>query len=403
VATPLRLKHLRSSITGTAPTAAQIEAGQIAINYADERIFILNSAGEVVEVASSNTVVLAASSVQSVNDQLPDANGKVEVPPTAIGTYGVPSLDIDGKIPESFLPDSVVGSLKYKGAWDAATNTPPLPDPTTSEGFYYIVEVSGTHEGIEYTVGDWVISNGTDWQKIDAHNDVTSVAGKTGAVTLAAGDISSGVFTSNRLGTSPANNSVLTTSASGNPTWVPRAEISGVTSVALTAPSNLLTVAGSPITSSGTLQLGLANQATNVVFAGPSTGAAGAPTFRSMVAADIPALDTSKISTGVFNPDRLGAGAGNNLVLTTDASGNPNWVSKSAVGDGTVKSVAMSVPSTLLAVSGSPITTSGTLAVTLPARAANLVFAGPVSGASATPAFRALAIEDLPTLDEGTF
>ena len=74
--------------------------------------------------------------------------------------------------------------------------------------------------------------------------------------------------------------------------WVPATVTSSggtVTSVGLSLPS-IFTVTVSPITSSGTLTATLANQNANLVFAGPSTGAAAAPTFRSLVAADIPAL-----------------------------------------------------------------------------------------------------------------
>jgi hypothetical protein len=66
-----------------------------------------------------------------------------------------------------------------------------------------------------------------------------------------------------------------------------------------------------------------------------------------------------------------------------------------AGGGGTVTSVAMTVP-TILSVSGSPVTGSGTLAVTLATQSANLVFAGPSSGAAATPTFRSLVTDDLP-------
>jgi hypothetical protein len=68
-----------------------------------------------------------------------------------------------------------------------------------------------------------------------------------------------------------------------------------VTSVALSAPS-IFTVSGSPVTTSGTLSLSLATQAANKVFAGPDTGVDAAPTFRSLVAADIPSITASKIS-----------------------------------------------------------------------------------------------------------
>lgn len=77
--------------------------------------------------------------------------------------------------------------------------------------------------------------------------------------------------------------------------WVSLATTSGtVTSVALTAP-DIFSVSGSPITGSGTLALSLASQTANYVFAAPN-GSTGTPTFRALVAADIPSLTASKIS-----------------------------------------------------------------------------------------------------------
>jgi hypothetical protein len=60
-----------------------------------------------------------------------------------------------------------------------------------------------------------------------------------------------------------------------------------VTSVALSAPAEF-TVSGSPVTTSGTLTFSKANQSANLVYAGPSSGGAAAPTFRSLVQADLP-------------------------------------------------------------------------------------------------------------------
>ena len=81
-------------------------------------------------------------------------------------------------------------------------------------------------------------------------------------------------------------------------------------------------------------------------------------------------------------------------VLTSQGAGaDPAWASIS--GTGTVTSVAMTVPS-ILSVSGSPVTISGTLAVSLATQAANRVFAGPATGADATPTFRALVAADIP-------
>ena len=67
-----------------------------------------------------------------------------------------------------------------------------------------------------------------------------------------------------------------------------------VTSVGLSLPS-FITVSNSPVTGTGTLTGTLANQSANTVFIAPN-GSTGAPTFRLLVAADIPTLTAAKIS-----------------------------------------------------------------------------------------------------------
>ncbi len=73
----------------------------------------------------------------------------------------------------------------------------------------------------------------------------------------------------------------------------------------------------------------------------------------------------------------------------------------SASSAGTVTSVDMTVPNIFL-LAGNPVTSSGTLAVTLSTQSANTVLAGPVSGGAATPTFRALTADDIPGIS-GTY
>lgn len=70
-----------------------------------------------------------------------------------------------------------------------------------------------------------------------------------------------------------------------------------VTSVQVAAPS-IFNVTGGPITGAGTITLALTTQAANTGFMGPASGGSAAPTFRALVAADIPALPWSKITGG---------------------------------------------------------------------------------------------------------
>ena len=99
----------------------------------------------------------------------------------------------------------------------------------------------------------------------------------------------------------------------------------------------------------------LSAQSAALVFAGPTWGPAATPTFRALALTDLPA------------------------------------------GIGTVTSVGLSAPS-FLNVANSPVTGSGTLALSLATQSAALVFAGPTSGPAATPTFRALELTDLPQI-----
>jgi hypothetical protein len=64
----------------------------------------------------------------------------------------------------------------------------------------------------------------------------------------------------------------------------------------------------------------LANQSSALVFAGPATGGAAAPTFRALAATDIPALDAAAIGSGTFAIGRLPVGSTAGTVAAGDDS-----------------------------------------------------------------------------------
>jgi hypothetical protein len=84
------------------------------------------------------------------------------------------------------------------GSWDASAGTFP-GSGTAQAGASYIVSVAGTVDGIAFAVNDRVLAitdnaststYAANWLKLDYTDQVLSVAGKTGAVTLAQADIS---------------------------------------------------------------------------------------------------------------------------------------------------------------------------------------------------------------------
>lgn len=84
-----------------------------------------------------------------------------------------------------------MGALTYKGIWNANTNTPAIASGVGTKGYYYVVSVAGTTsiDGVaDWQVGDWIIFNGTIWQKADHTDVVSSVFGRQGAVVAGTND-----------------------------------------------------------------------------------------------------------------------------------------------------------------------------------------------------------------------
>lgn len=108
------------------------------------------------------------------------------------------SLDANGKVPISELPNSI---MVYQGVWDADTNTPTLLDGSGNVGDVYRVGTAGDRNlgsgSISFAVGDYVIYNSDNvWEKSDTTDAVATVAGRTGNVVLDVSDVADAVSTS---------------------------------------------------------------------------------------------------------------------------------------------------------------------------------------------------------------
>ncbi len=154
-----------------------------------------------------------------------------------------------------------------------------------------------------------------------------------------------------------------------------------VTSVAMSVPT-FLSVAGSPITSSGTLAVTLSGTALPIANGGTgqTTAAAAFNALAPMTTTGDMVYDSSAAVAA-----RLAIGSSGNVL--TVSGGIPTWAPPAT--SGTVTSVAMSVPS-FLSVAGSPITSSGTLAISLSGTALPIGNGG-TGQTTASAAFNALS------------
>jgi hypothetical protein len=242
----ITVQHLRSNTAGHVPTAAQLQQGQIAINIADKKMYTLDSTGAVQQINVALSQLSTVAQTGSYNDLtnkpdiqsqyvLPTATstvlGGVKIPASGgiaidgsgnltntgvlsvnsrIGAVTLTATDVglptdllsgaSGTLATKYLPSSITGGLSYQGTWNASTNSPSLasggvgPGGTQlPNGDYYIVATAGSTalDGIStWTVGDLVLVSNGVWTRIaNSGTTVTSVSGKTGAVTLVPGDI----------------------------------------------------------------------------------------------------------------------------------------------------------------------------------------------------------------------
>jgi hypothetical protein len=228
---------------------------------------------------------------------------------------------------------------------------------------------------------------------IDANSTSNTVTiTNTGVLSLTAGDGSIELTGSN-------GNITITSTGGGNG--------GGVTSVGLTPVSSArLTVTNSPIISSGTISIDLA--ATGVIAGGytyPSvsvdeygriTSIANAASVGTVTSIGItpgtgiqvtgsPVTTSGNINITNTGVTRLNAGTGISL-----SGGNGNVTVSTTITGGTVTGVT--VASTTLTVSGSPITTTGTITINLPTTitltgnitGGNLISTGRITSANAT-------------------
>lgn len=174
-------------------------------------------------VRSASTTQTGVVRLATQNEVNTGTDTKKVITPATLGkgkASGVASLDANGKIILSQIPDAVYGNVLYGGNLTEFTDedlaasvsissslrarlgladtvtTITVANATASsitgeygyaslEGVYFICEVAGSW-GLtgSFEVGDWMISTGTSWQKVDNTDAVKSVNGQIGDVNI---------------------------------------------------------------------------------------------------------------------------------------------------------------------------------------------------------------------------
>ena len=267
-AAPLASPSFTGSPISTTPSTSDNSTNIATTAYVKNQNYVTASTAPVTSVAGrSGAITLAVADVTDAQSVMQKGQPS-----------GYPSLDTSGFIPISQLPASVQGALTYYGSWNASINTPTLTSGVGSNGALYIVSVSGTTslDGVSlWNVGDEVVFNGTTWQRIPNIQTVTSVAGRTGTITLAVSDITGAAplaspsFTGSPISTTPSTSdnstNIATTAYVKNQSYVtastvPVTSVAGrtgaivlsVSDVSGAAPSASPSFTGSPVSTTPT-------------------------------------------------------------------------------------------------------------------------------------------------------
>ncbi len=212
-------------------SGVELNVGEVVAPDLAERIKVITNGG-----GTSQSVLDTLASLQTqINNLIPSQTGNS-------GKF----LTTNGSV---LSWATVSGSgLTYQGTWNASTNTPTLTSSTGSSGYYYVVATAGSTnlDGItDWNIGDWVIFNGTVWQKIDQSETLQTVTSADASVTVTTTGTNAdlAVYSSPRLITQVRNETgatltkgtvVYINGASGNKATVTKALATGDTTSAQT-------------------------------------------------------------------------------------------------------------------------------------------------------------------------
>ena len=382
-------------------------------------------------IGTSGNIYAPATLTQGTGITITSASGSITVANAGVTSF---SAGTTGFTPNTATTGAVTlaGTLVTANGGTGVTTTPLNGQILVGNGTNYTVATLATGTGISTTVGagSLQINNTGVTSAIGTAGNIT-VSAATGAVTFnlatagtagtygtvttdAFGRVTSGVAINTiatggtGLGTLGTANQILGVNAGA--TGLEYKTVTAGTAISVVNAAGSLTINNTGVTSlAGTANQITASAATGAVtlslpnavtFPGSATVTTNLTvsglTANSFLYSGVAGLLTT--TTAPTNGQLLIGSTGSAPVAATLTAGTGMSITNAAgsitLNNTGVTSVGLSLPG-IFSVSGTPVTTTGTLTATLASQSANTVFAAP-NGSAGTPTFRTLAYADLP-------
>lgn len=154
---------------------------------------VIEFRGDMMLVTYGTQQMLLNTALTTINDDIEDKQDKAPD-----GTHNL--IDADGVVDPRYLPDYLLGACIYAGnvgtgavatlttaaqhklgttaqSITLTNDTTDITGYTANEGLYYIATAEFSFASLTIKAGDWLISTGTMWSKVDNTDAVTGVKG----------------------------------------------------------------------------------------------------------------------------------------------------------------------------------------------------------------------------------